>query len=189
MIVESTQQVVQHLGLLARSRPGDHDELVSLQRFLKEHRHGATVFCRIAFFSSWIQPRHDCCFSLQETRALATTEEWLKEIREGRAGALKPGPAMVPKSREVHVAARLSDLNTRQMLLNMRTEAGLTQAEVAKRLGTSRPAVSQHENKPIASMTVGTLAKYAHACGYRFDPGKAIEKITPEDPEPARSSS
>lgn len=113
---------------------------------------------------------------------------WMKEIEEGRQAPIEVGPTTASEGHEELFAARMSDLNTRQMLLNMRTEAGLTQAEVAKRLGTSRPAVSQHENKPIASLTVGTLVKYAHACGYRFVPGKAIEKITPEYPKPVQSS-
>ncbi len=111
---------------------------------------------------------------------------WLEEIRAGRLAPIRVGPTKAPKGREAQVAARVAELNTQQILLNMRTEAGLTQAEVAKRLGTSRPAVSQHENKPIASLTIGTLAKYAHACGYRFVPGKAMEKITPEGSDPAQ---
>ncbi len=113
---------------------------------------------------------------------------WIKEIEAGRQAPIEVGPTTASEGYEELFSSRLSELNTQQMLLNMRTEAGLTQAELAKRLGTSRPAVSQHENKPIASMTIGTLAKYAHACGYRFDPGKAIDKITQGETEPVQSA-
>lgn len=55
-------------------------------------------------------------------------------------------------------------------ILKARTEAGLTQAEVAERMGTKAPAVARLEaalisGKPSPSLT--TLRKYAAALGKR----------------------
>jgi len=55
-------------------------------------------------------------------------------------------------------------------ILKARTEAGLTQADVAERMGTKAPAVSRLEaalisGKPSPSLT--TLRKYAAALGKR----------------------
>ncbi len=113
---------------------------------------------------------------------------WLKEIEEGRAAPIRTGPAKDEPGRNAHVIARLAELDTKRMLHKMRTEAGLTQAEVAERLGTSRPAATQLESRPLSSMTVATLAKYADACGYQFDPSKGFEKIEAERTDMATST-
>ncbi|MDR1275129.1 MAG: helix-turn-helix transcriptional regulator [Candidatus Accumulibacter sp.] len=57
-------------------------------------------------------------------------------------------------------------------ILKARTEAGLTQTEVAKRMGTKAPAVARLENalvtgKPSPSLT--TLKKYAQALGKKLE--------------------
>ncbi len=57
-------------------------------------------------------------------------------------------------------------------ILKARTEAGLTQAEVAKRMGTHAPAVARLESalvtgKPSPSLV--TLQKYAAALGKRLE--------------------
>ena len=49
-----------------------------------------------------------------------------------------------------------------------RSEAGLTQEEVAARMGTTKSAVSRLEaclRSPTHSPSFATLRKYAHACG------------------------
>ena len=56
-------------------------------------------------------------------------------------------------------------------LLKARQEAGLTQAQVAKRMGTQAPAVARLERalatgKP--SPSVATLRRYVKACGKRL---------------------
>jgi len=50
------------------------------------------------------------------------------------------------------------------MLLTARREAGLTQAEVARRLGTHKSAISRMENH-AEDIRVSTLQRYAEAVG------------------------
>src|SRR5438874_6101143 len=57
-------------------------------------------------------------------------------------------------------------------LLNARQRAGLTQAEVAARMGTKTPAVARLEaggGSRRHSPTVATLRKYAQAVGCRLE--------------------
>lgn len=54
------------------------------------------------------------------------------------------------------------------LLLKARHEAGLTQAQVAERMGTQPPAVARLERALATgrhSPSLATLRKYAHACG------------------------
>ncbi len=56
-------------------------------------------------------------------------------------------------------------------LLKARDEAGLTQEEVAKRMGTSRPAVARIEaggGSKRHSPSIATLRKYAEAVGCKL---------------------
>jgi len=56
-------------------------------------------------------------------------------------------------------------------LLKARQEAGLSQAQVAERMGTHAPAVARLERALATgkhSPSVSTLRKYAHACGKRL---------------------
>jgi len=56
-------------------------------------------------------------------------------------------------------------------LLKARQEAGLTQAQVAKRMGTQAPAVARMERALATgkhSPSVATLRKYIKACGKRL---------------------
>ena len=53
-------------------------------------------------------------------------------------------------------------------LLKARYDAGLTQAQVAERMGTQPPAVARLERSLATgkhSPSLATLRKYAHACG------------------------
>jgi transcriptional regulator with XRE-family HTH domain len=57
-------------------------------------------------------------------------------------------------------------------LLRARKEAGLTQAEVAERMGTKTSAVARLEaggGSQSHSPSVATLEKYAEAVGYRLE--------------------
>ena len=57
-------------------------------------------------------------------------------------------------------------------LLKARREAGLTQAQVAARMGTKTPAVARLEaggGRRQHSPSVATLRKYAHAVGCRLE--------------------
>jgi transcriptional regulator with XRE-family HTH domain len=56
-------------------------------------------------------------------------------------------------------------------LLKARQEAGLTQAQVAKRMGTQAPAVARLERSLATgkhSPSIATLRLYARACGKRL---------------------
>ncbi len=56
-------------------------------------------------------------------------------------------------------------------LLKARQEAGLTQAQVAERMGTQPPAVARLERSLATgkhSPSLATLRKYASACGKRL---------------------
>ena len=71
---------------------------------------------------------------------------------------------------------RFSVSNERQpelldALLKARQEAGLTQAQVAKRMGTQGPAIARLERALATgkhSPSVATLRKYVKACGKRL---------------------
>lgn len=57
------------------------------------------------------------------------------------------------------------------ILLKVRHAAGLSQAEVAERMGTQPPAITRLERALATgkhSPTVSTLRKYAEACGKRL---------------------
>ncbi len=56
-------------------------------------------------------------------------------------------------------------------LLKARHEAGLTQADVAKKMGTQPPSVARLERSLATgkhSPSISTLKKYAQACGKRL---------------------
>lgn len=58
------------------------------------------------------------------------------------------------------------------LILKARSEAGLTQAQVAERMGTKAPAVARLENALITgkhSPSVATLQKYAAALGKKLE--------------------
>lgn len=57
-----------------------------------------------------------------------------------------------------------------RQILSARTEAGLTQAQVAARIGTTQSAVARLESAtPRHSPSLATLRRYARALGYRLD--------------------
>ena len=56
-------------------------------------------------------------------------------------------------------------------LLKARQEAGLTQAQIAQRMGTHAPAVARLERSLATgrhSPSIATLRKYVKACGKRL---------------------
>lgn len=55
-------------------------------------------------------------------------------------------------------------------ILRVRVESGLTQAEVAERVGTTQSAIARLESATRKhSPSIATLQKYAHALGYRVE--------------------
>jgi predicted XRE-type DNA-binding protein len=53
-------------------------------------------------------------------------------------------------------------------LAQLRQEAGLSQSDVATRMGVSQPRVSQLESGDVGQMEVDTLARYVLALGGRL---------------------
>ncbi len=67
------------------------------------------------------------------------------------------------------------------ILLRARSDAGLSQAQVAERMGTQAPAVARLERALATgqhSPSVATLRKYARACGKRLV--LDLESATPD---------
>jgi len=57
-------------------------------------------------------------------------------------------------------------------ILNARASAGLTQAQVAQRMGTKAPAVARLENALVTgkpSPSIATLTRYARALGKQLE--------------------
>jgi len=73
--------------------------------------------------------------------------------------------------------------------LKARAAAGITQAEIAKRIGTTQSAVARLESgrgKPSPSLA--TLRKYAHALGCRLELKLISEARIPEGQKTTRSA-
>ena len=69
-------------------------------------------------------------------------------------------------------------------ILKARAEAGLTQAEVAERIGTTQSGVARLESGSSKhSPSLATLEKYASALGYKLQ-----VRFVKQPPRPARSS-
>jgi transcriptional regulator with XRE-family HTH domain len=66
--------------------------------------------------------------------------------------------------------------------LKARSSAGMSQAEVADKMGTTQSAVARLESgRGKHSPSLSTLRKYAHALGYRID-----LKLIKEEDKPKR---
>ena len=51
------------------------------------------------------------------------------------------------------------------LVIQMREAAGLSQAELAKRIGTSQPTIARLENADYTAHSLKTIEKIASACG------------------------
>lgn len=69
-------------------------------------------------------------------------------------------------------------------LVEARQEAGLTQAELASRLGVSQAQVARVEKRGYDSYTLGTLRRYVAALGEGYVVEVTLRRPEPE-PEPA----
>ncbi|MBD2822510.1 helix-turn-helix transcriptional regulator [Xenorhabdus sp. 42] len=77
--------------------------------------------------------------------------------------ALKANALQNPEVKQAYDEFEL--INT---LLSMRTEAKLTQQQVADRMGTKESNISRLE-KGKSNPTLSTLVNYAKACGFQLD--------------------
>lgn len=65
--------------------------------------------------------------------------------------------------------------------LKARSSAGMSQAEVAEKMGTTQSAVARLESgRGKHSPSLSTLRKYAHALGYRIDLKLIKEEESPK---------
>ena len=59
-------------------------------------------------------------------------------------------------------------LSIGERLLKLRLSAGLTQAQVAKKIGTTASAISRYENAEYDRYEIKTLRRIVEACGGKF---------------------
>ncbi|CRK61579.1 transcriptional regulator, XRE family [Alloactinosynnema sp. L-07] len=72
--------------------------------------------------------------------------------------------------RDVETARAVARTRTQAYVLGfrlaqLRKEVGISQAEIAERMGVSQPRVSQLENGEVGQMEVDTLSRYVTALG------------------------
>lgn len=60
-----------------------------------------------------------------------------------------------------------AEFSLMEQLISMRTEAGLTQEQVAKRMQTQKSNISRME-RGNGNPSWSSLLKYAHACGFEI---------------------
>ena len=91
--------------------------------------------------------------------------------------------ALERKSVKAAYEALETEFSLLRELLKARQNAGLTQAEIAERMGTKAPAVTRLESSLSSgkhSPSIATLKKYAHALGCRLE----IKVVANNNPSP-----
>jgi DNA-binding XRE family transcriptional regulator len=69
-----------------------------------------------------------------------------------------------PAVKDEYIALE-SEFSFIEKMLEMRSQAGLSQAEIAEKLGTSKGNISRLENG--SNTTIKTFLNYAAACGFK----------------------
>ncbi len=85
---------------------------------------------------------------------------------------LKPLALSDPEVRAEYERIEREEMPMLDAILKARAEAGLTQAQVAVRMGTQAPAVARLENALMTgkhSPSIATLQKYAAALGKKLE--------------------
>ena len=98
------------------------------------------------------------------------SDESFKPVRHDAGKALETAMQR-PGFREAWEAGA-DEYATLRTLLEARRQSGLTQDEIATRMGTSKSAVSRLESSlrdPRHSPTFETIRRYAKACGKRVE--------------------
>lgn len=102
-------------------------------------------------------------------RAQEALEGWLEAQLEDRETPPRPSArAKVPKRAVLDWIAINPALGARLALRWAREDAGLSQAELAKRMGVSQQAYAKLES-PDANLTMETLERAAEALGLRVE--------------------
>lgn len=91
-----------------------------------------------------------------KTKAVSTSKGWLDR---------KLANSKFRKGYE----EELQKLAIGEQLARLRQEAGLTQAQVARRTGTTASAISRYENADYDRYELRTLQKIVRACGGRLE--------------------
>lgn len=92
---------------------------------------------------------------------MAAHSRW-SDVKARRLAAMSPEERV--RYEEAYVETR-QDRELGQLIYDLRTEAGLTQAELAKRMGTSQSAISRLEEGAGAPPKLETLLRLADALG------------------------
>ncbi len=98
------------------------------------------------------------------------TEERFVPVRHDRKAAIEK--AMQRPGFKEAWEANADEYAALWALLQARTEAGLTQEQIATRMGTTKSAVSRLESSlrdPKHSPSFETIRRYAKACGKRVE--------------------
>ena len=97
--------------------------------------------------------------------------------------AIKKSALKKPRVREEYEALG-PEFELLRQLLSARSKAGLSQADVAQRMGTHAPAITRLESALSTgkhSPSIDTLKRYAHAVGcelqIRFVPGRTRQTV------------
>jgi predicted transcriptional regulator len=73
------------------------------------------------------------------------------------------------KSFKKNFEAEAEKLSIGEQLVKIRLDAGMTQAEVARHVGTTASAISRYENAEYDRYELRTLQKIAQACGLKLE--------------------
>jgi transcriptional regulator with XRE-family HTH domain len=71
------------------------------------------------------------------------------------------------EDREARIDAYSLDFEVAQLVYDLRTEAGLTQAQLAERIGTQASAISRLEDADYEGHSVSMMRRIARALGKR----------------------
>jgi transcriptional regulator with XRE-family HTH domain len=66
------------------------------------------------------------------------------------------------------VDAAYAEMLLEQQLVELREKEGVTQAELARRLGVSQPVVARFETRRNRGVEIATIVRHAFALGYEF---------------------
>ncbi len=122
-----------------------------------------------------------------ETRPRKQTKRQLAQEMAARQRFQRerPGPDQLAASGEYQEAVTLGDylelVHLAAELRSARRRAGLSLAEVSKRSGLDRAAISRLENGVRDNPTLATLGRYAHALGLRILVSLAPNAAAAED--------
>lgn len=108
-----------------------------------------------------------------------TIESKRDYIAEGQASYTRWREKLLadPENRRLH-EEEAAKLDLWLQLVEARMDAGLTQAEMAKRMGVSQAQVARIEKKGYDSYTLNTLRRYIKALGEGFK--LEVRVVTPQ---------